>query len=338
MRWACSTTGRQELRDLAERPIPSNRDLGAHMQFDARQSNATVLMKFKQLPGLWHQLARSQASYEQKLKVLRTVAWPRCMYSVATVHLAPAHFTDARAGATNAIGCTKVGANPQIHLSLTTTAITDPESYALRHTVLQYRRQLHPDLSDVTLAPAAATPPRRRKPGPGGVLLTRLEQVCWTYQQHGIFLDGEDGVIHIFDTPIQELRARLLRSWQHMVGRQWEHRLGFQGLRYVCAPLSILATHMQPDECGLIRVAQNGTFYTNATLIHTGKVSDAQCKFCHCEDPVIHRHWECEQTRASRDMIPPMVMEFLKQASQCLLQHAWATELKKCGNLNPALP
>ena len=254
---------------------------------------------------LWHQLARSQAPYAQKkLRVIRTVAWPRCMYGVATVHFGPAHFTDASAGAFNALGCTKAGASPQLHF-LTASACTDPEYFALWHTVLQYRRQMTQELNDLTLAPAAVQPARKRKPGPGGVLLTRLEQICWSYQKDGIFLGGEDAPIHILDSPIQELRFRLTRAWQHMVGRQWEHRImRFQGIHYVCTHLSRPAATFAADELCLIRVAQNGTFFTNDTLIHSGKVSDALCKFCGQPDSVFHRHWECRTTQPGRDCIP----------------------------------
>ena len=324
-RWACTAGGRQEIRDLALQPLDYARDLGAHLQFNARQTNATTTSKFKQLGTLWHQLSRSQAPYEQKLRVLRTVAWPRCMYGVATVHIGPSHFIDARAGAFNALGCTKAGANPQIHF-LTTSAITDPEFYALWHTVVQFRRQMPQDLCDPTLSHAAARSARKRKPGPGGVLISRLEQLCWTYQRDGTFLDGEDASIHIFDTPIQELKYRLTRAWQHMVGRQWEHRMGFSGLRYVCTHLSKPSLTFTPDEQGLLRVAQNGTFYTHDTLVHSGKVPDALCKYCGLHDSVYHRHWECVSTLSSRSRIPVELLQQILQSPACLTQHCWAPE------------
>ena len=280
VRWSCAAEGSREIRQTRAAIVTHAQDLGAHMQFDARRSSRTVLDKFKQLPDLWHLLACSQASYEQKFKILRTVAWPRAMYAISTVHAGPAHFTDARAGAMQVLGATKAGANPQLHLALTTSAITDPESYAFWNSVMQFRRHIPPDLVDLTLAQAAATTSSKSKPGPGGVLLTRFEQICWTYVADGVFHDGEGSFAHIL---------RLARAWQHMVGRKWEHRQGYAALRYVSAPLSQPAPFFSSDETGFIRVAQNGTFYTNDMLLHSGLVPNELCKFCGGQDSVRHR-------------------------------------------------
>ena len=134
------------------------------------------------------------------------------MYAIATVHIGNSFFVDARAGAFNALGCTKAGANPQIHLSLITNPTADPEFFALIPTVLQFRRNIPVELLDLTLAQAAITPARKRKPGPGGVLLTRLNSILWTYVANGIFRDDEGVAIHILDSPIQDLRQRLTRA------------------------------------------------------------------------------------------------------------------------------
>jgi hypothetical protein len=326
IRWACTADGRQQLRDGNETPIEAVRDLGAHMQFNARQTNATVVAKFKQLPTLWHQLARSHAPYQQKLKILRVVAWPRAMYAISTVHLCNSHFVEAPAGAMNALGLTKAGANPQIHLSLTCSPLSDPDFYSIWMTVSQFRRHINPELVDVTLAPSATVAARKQKPGPGGVLLTRLEFLCWTYVRDGIFQDGEGGTIHIIDTPVQELRQRLCRAWHHMTGRKWEFRQGFEGLKYVSVELSRPATSLSPDELGFIRVAQNGTFFTHDTLIHSGLVESACCKFCNQEDSVKHRHWECAHTAASRSAIPPAVLTAIGEFPPCLQEHGWVPE------------
>ena len=325
-RWAVTAAGRQEIRDAEEVVVKAVRDLGAHLQFESRQTNATVTSKFKALPALWHLLSRSHATYDQKLKVLRTVAWPRAMYSVSTVHIGNAHFVDARAGAFQAIGGTKAGANPQIHLSLTTHPSADPEFFALWNTAQQFRRNIPPELLDATLAPTAVVPTRKRKPSPGGVLITRLEAICWAYKADGIFSDGEGGFLHILDTPVQELRRRLTRAWQQMVGGQWEHRKGFQGLRLVSTELSKPESTFASDELGFIRVAQNGTFYTHDTLQHAGIVEEASCKFCQLPDSVFHRHWECSHTESSRNLIPANIREYILHAPQCLQEHGWATE------------
>ena len=75
-----------------------------------------------------------------------------------------------------------------------------------------------------------------------------------------------------------------------------------------------------------IRVAQNGTFYTNDTMVHSGNVPDTCCKFCQLQDSVHHRHWECAHTQGSRSQIPATVMDFFQTAPPCLTQHGWGCE------------
>ena len=326
-RWACDAEGRSHLRALQVAPVKSARDLGAHIQYTANQTNGTVLAKFRQLPDLWHKLARSHSPQAQKLKVLRVVAWPRILYSGAIVHIGRAHFDEARAGAFKALGMQKSGANAQVFLSLMSPPLSDPEFYALWHAVAQFRRHIPEEMIDITLYQAAITPARKRKPGPGGVVITRLEQICWTYVQQGIFRDGEGGTIHILLTPSQELKARMSRAWQHAVGRRWEHRKGFLGMRFVSASLSKIDTvKFSLDEVGFLQVAQTGAFYTAECLQHSGYTDDPNCAKCHAPDSIEHRHWHCPATAASRQLIPGDIMEIINRQEPCTREHGWMPE------------
>ena len=326
-RWACDATGRADLRAMQVTPIKAAKDLGAHIQYTANLTNGTVLAKFRKLPDLWHKLSRSHSPQVQKLKVLRVVAWPRVLYSGAIVHIGKAHFDEARAGAFRALGLQKSGANAQVFLSLMAPAQSDPEFYALWHSVTQFRRHIPEELVDLTLYHAAITPARKRKPGPGGVLITRLESVCWTYVSDGRFNDGEGGTIHILTTPHQELKARLSRAWQHAVGRRWEHRKGFAGLRYVSASLSqIDTTKYSLDDIGFLQVVQTGAFYTADCLQHSRYTDDPRCARCQEQDSVEHRHWQCPATAQSRMAIPVAVQQFIDQQPPCTREHGWIQE------------
>ena len=326
-KWSCDPMGRATLRASHELPVRSAKDLGAHMQYTGNQTNGSVLAKFKQLPELWHKLSRSHSPLAQKLKVLRVVAWPRVLYSGSIVHIGSAHFDEARAGAFKSLGLQKSGANAQIFLSLVAPTATDPEFYALWNSISQFRRHIPVELMDITLYQAAVTPARRRKPGPGGVLISRLEQICWTYMAEGVFRDGEGGTVHILFTPRQELKARLSRAWQHAVGRRWEHRKGFQGLRFVCPLLSkIDSVRHPPDAVGFLQVAQTGAFYTSDCLKHSGFTDSSECTRCHAEDSVEHRHWQCPATAFSRNLIPQEVQTHIDASEPCLREHGWMPE------------
>ena len=336
--WSCDPTGRASLRAQNALPVRAAKDLGAHMQYTANQTNGSVLAKFRQLPELWHKLSRSHAPQAQKLKVLRVVAWPRVLYSGSIVRIGPAHFDEARAGAFRAIGLQKSGANAQIFLSLVANVGTDPEFYALWNAVTQFRRHISDELLDVTLQQAAVTPPRQRKPGPGGVLVTRLERLCWSYVSNGQFRDGEGGMVHILQTPRQELKARLSRAWQHAVGRRWEHRKGFQGLRFVCPALSrIDDSKYAPDAVGFLQVAQTGAFYTADCLKHSGFTDSSLCTRCATEDSIEHRHWHCPATAQSRSQIPPDIQSKIDTMEPCLREHGWMPEPEEVRNFKSSL-
>ena len=295
---------------------------------------------FDQIPATAWALAPpgSQSSLVQS-----EVAYPQgcCLATCHVCHLHSAHwcrtFAEARAGAFNALGGTKAGANPQIHLALTTSTITDPEFYALWQSVLHFRRHIHPDMLDLTLGPAAVVSAKKRKPGPGGVLLTRLEQICWTYLSDGQFQDGEGGRLHILSTPIQEMQWRLSRSWHHMVGRKWEFRKGFAGFRFVCPRLSKPALGLAADDQGFIRAAQNGTFYTNDQFVISGYVDTDACKFCGQPDSTSHRYWTCAASQPSRDLLNHEVAAAIPDLPPCTLQHGWATEPESVRDFKSAL-
>ena len=118
------------------------------------------------------------------------MAWPRILHAGSIVHIGNAHFDEARAGAEKALGMQNSGTNAQIILAPTTDTMAD---YTLWNAVSCFRRHMNPEL---------VTPSRKRKPRPAGVLITRLEQVCWTYIADGTFRDGEGGTIHILLTVV----------------------------------------------------------------------------------------------------------------------------------------
>ena len=182
------------------------------------------------------------------------------------------------------------------------------------------------DLVDLTLAQAANTPPKQRKPGPGGVLITWFEKISWTYRASGVFQDSEGSCIHILHTPHQELRQRTARAWQQWVGHQFEQRKGFDQFRHVRPSLSSPCTTLTPDEKGFIRIAQNGSFYTADMLQISGHVSDSKCKFCEQDDSVHHRHWDCSATAFSRALMPPDILKAVLHGPQCLREHGGAVE------------
>lgn len=58
------------------------RDLGAHLAFSRQRTNKTVTARLDDLESLWTRLKASKASYQAKVRALRTVAWPRGLFGV----------------------------------------------------------------------------------------------------------------------------------------------------------------------------------------------------------------------------------------------------------------
>ena len=99
------------------------------------------------------------------------------------------------------------------------------------------------------------------------------------YIHDGWFSDGEGRHVHVFASPVQEMKERLLRAWQHHVGKKWPIGKAFKVCsRFVFSPV-FLTTHLSRDQVGLLRVLQCGTFITGDTLQHSNASGSSGCEF-----------------------------------------------------------
>ena len=135
------------------------------------------------------------------------------------------------------------------------------------------------------LAQAFWQPDRLKRPGPIGVLAARLSQVGWRLVQGFTFVDQEEQLVDIVNSPIQELRAKAKRARHHKVGCEWAFRKGFAGLQYVDVTTSTQPVpNASQEEAGLIRALLNGTFMTQDHVCEAHEAEDNKCKFCgHCD-------------------------------------------------------
>ena len=283
--------------------------------------------KCQELQGLWRKLAQSRAPLTQKLRILTTVAWPRAFHSASIVHLSNATLTDLRRDAVKALGINKSGLNPQVYLSLQGNALCDPGFFILWDALCKFRRFVHADSAEAMLQQVAWTPSRSKKPGFIGVLTSRLSQIGWAWSHGTCFLDQDGSRIDILHGSIQELKYRVKRSWHHMVGSLVMERKGFEGIQTVDAWTSgTPVPDMSPEETGLIRILQAGTFMTHDHLHSAGLVDTDKCKFCGEADSMEHRHWQCSETQAIREALPPEIHHFMQQAPACARERGWFRE------------
>ena len=337
--WSCDTQGRKILRQQDQVVLQQARDLGGHISYTGHQTNSTVVKKCKDLEDLWPRLAQSMAAISKKQQMLIMVAWPRALHAASVVHLSDAILTDMRRGAMKGLALDKAGANPLLQLSLgEPSPMSDPGFYILWDSITKFRRLSAQDTANMMLAEVAWIPDRKKKPGPYGVLTTRLSKLNWQYYAETSFVDHEYNIIDIWQAPIQELKLRVQKAWFRQVGIEVEHRHGFEGMQNV----DVLASQIKNpkwthEEVGLIRVLHNGTMITNDHLFSIGRTDTNNCRFCGERDSLEHRHWQCEATDQFRQTLTNEVKEYADQLPQCARERAWFPVIPEVENFQRQL-
>ena len=326
--WSTDPGSRVDLRQGELTLETSARDLGGHMQYTACKSNASVRKKCEELSQLWPYLRRSGAPKEHKVRTLKTVAWPRALHGASTVNLNKNTFDSMRAGAMKALSLDKLGSNSQIHWSLIENPLCDPEFYALWSSCLALRRHHLETVTARAFDFASEVPKSKRKPGPAGLLLSKLEQMGWQHVRGFLFLDSYRNPIHLLETPIQELKQRVRQEWRQYVGSLWSSRFGFEGLQCVDAQLSqVSSAEHNRDEVGALITLQQGTFCTHDQLCGAKQVDSKDCRFCGSPDSLEHRHWHCPSTSFSRQLMDETSRIVGPSLPPCTRDRGWMVEV-----------
>eukprot|EP00435_Cladocopium_sp_Y103_P072149 s282_g39.t1 len=147
--WSTQGSGRRHLR---EQQVGTDfqiqhwaRDLGGHMTYTRQHTNRTVVKRLENMPPLWNLLARSLAPYPQKLRSLRSKAWPLALHGSPSVMLADNHFTTLRTGAMRGLREHASGVNPMLHLSAVEHPMHDPQFHVLVSSVMTLRAHGPPE-------------------------------------------------------------------------------------------------------------------------------------------------------------------------------------------------
>lgn len=330
MVWSITGEGRKELKTWGPTVVKNVRDLGGHLQFTKQQTNGTVVKKCEQLKSLWKRLACSRAPLAHKCRVVRVKAWPRALHASPGVHICTATFDDIRAASFKPLGISKAGVNSKLLWALVTHPAHDPECYAILASVRFFRKLVDCTLAGPYLKHASERPERARCPGPLGVLVSRLDPLGWRYIQHDVFVDHNGLPIGIQTMPGQEVVMRVCEAFQQKIGQECSTRKGFSGLHNVDAQVTSNSQKgLTVDQKGLIRALLTGAFMTADQLqaiAHSLSDTDKTCKFCGEPDSLVHRHWECVCTEASRSRISDEDMRMIQSQPACFRERGWAVE------------
>ncbi len=322
--WSTQPDERSFFKAQGHQVMSSARDLGGHLNYNRQNTLHTIRARLTEIRELWVWLAKSCAPLPQKLKALECVAWPRCLHSIPTLHIAEAHFCRLRSAAVKSLHAYKHGANPMLHLSLVCPTKFDPEFYALWVTVRMFRKHCNPDIAFPLLTAIANCGMRQFYQGPCGALLSVFATVAWTWEEDHTIIDHEGLRLHLLHSPIQVLKTRLMWAWQLAVGSKLCTRDEFMGLQYVDRELTMQKMDRHAaDSQGLLRILLNGTFFTRDKLHHNGYHPNKNCPFCGSVDGVYHRHWECTHFQDLTNQVLPQTRTFLEGMPDCMALHGW---------------
>ena len=327
--YVCSTnpTSRREFRQQ-QLPIKRwARDLGGHIQYTRQTTNCTIVSRCMKLDPVWQKLGRSLAPYSQKLRAIRAKAWPQGLHGCASTHLSDDLFDHLRTGAMKGLGVSKSGTSPAVHLSLLEPPKTDPQYHVLLETITMARTQILPEIAGFILGQIAYDKQRRPAPGPCSVILSRLQQLSWTWQHATVFKDHQGRSLDVWNQSIQEVRFCLAQGWQDRIQGIASKRKSFRGLNQISPRLTTAGlSRWQPEEQALLRASLNGTFFTEDKLKHHKKNGDGKCAFCEAGDSQAHRHWECAKFVECRQHLSPDQIDEICMMAPSVSHHGWVPE------------
>ena len=325
--WATSAKCRKTFKTRGHVVLLHSKDLVGHLNYSKRGTNYSLRARTTKCKPMWGWLSRSHANTTQKLRVLHSVAWPRCLHGIAGVDIGIDHFTTLRASAMQAKRWEKHGSSSCVQFGLITEPRFDPAFYATLMTVTEFRKYSNSAIAYEVLDQLVTQPPSRILPGPCGVLLSRLHAIHWRWEGNGFLRDHQGLLLHTTDSPIQLLRMRLEHAWAASVGHKLASRAEFHGLADVDVSCSThTARTFSQVEQGLLRVAMNGSFFTRDKQFSSGKFLSKQCPWCEVEDSVHHRTWECPHFQHQRAKLSQAQVQFIFSQPECTRLHGWFIE------------
>ena len=320
--WSTCPTTRRMLRTSDFVVKHHCRDLGAHVVYSKQIANSTTLLRLQELDDFWTKLSALKASYSQKMRLIKTVAWPRAFHAISAVVLGRKRFQSVRAKAMQAIGLDKAGANGHVQLVLD-SAFADPQSFTLLETIRDFR-DLGADSDQLD---------RLIRIGIGldhspyntvnQILCQRLHQVGMTVLSDGFVVD-DFGKWNLAESDFGEVKFRLQQAWLKVVNSHVQHRVDFQGFGGVDLQATRCDVETRPPiEQGVLRRCLNGTTNTLDVVCHWSDNGAHLCPECGSSDSLHHRLWECPFVNDLRSCINADILHHITAAPSCCRLRGW---------------
>eukprot|EP00438_Fugacium_kawagutii_P030157 Skav235179 [mRNA] locus=scaffold721:273036:277949:- [translate_table: standard] len=320
--WSTSAAVRKQFRQAGVPVKRQAKDLGAHLGFSKQFTNSSQVQRLQELEDFWKQLQGSHAPYRSKVRMLKTVAWPRGLRAISAAPLGNQQWLQARRHANKAIGMQKPGVNPLILLGMVEQAC-DPYFVGVLQTVLVARQMKHADFWQAEVFPVAMGVVSSNPTSQVAILVNRLQSLGFGVQPDGSLLDRV-GSFHPARVNYSELLVRFQAAWVRYVASQVRHRQDFAGLHVADTGTTQKALHaLLPDEQAMMRLGLAGGQFTQDA--HANWDTDnTQCKWCGEADSLSHKYFECAHTRSIRERLAPTVIQHLPELPPVLTLRGWA--------------
>ena len=323
--WSTHSTMRAQLRQHDFVVKLDAGDLGAHLTYSRQVRNISLIARFEGLSDFWLKLRSAEASYHNKMIVIRQAAWPRAMHGIAASTVGRKHFHRLRAQVLRSLGLEKPGANAWLQLHLEKQS-TDPQLFALEQTVRDFRDLTGGDAGldafsrcirgDQDFSPNSVT----------SILIDRVHWLGWQVLPEAWVCDAW-GPFSLLLSSWAELKLRLQWSWHSVVAQNVKTKVGFENFHQVDPWVTAMSLQEYgPYERGVLMRLMNGSTVTNQHACHWSFDGSDQCIFCHRADSLMHRFWECPHHGDLRKDLPAEVLNFALNGPPEICLHAWTLQ------------
>ena len=284
--------------------------------------NSSLLQRIESLADFWWKLGRARGSMSQKLRAIRTGAWPRALHGVSSVIVGKKHWPPLRTQYMQALKVAKPGANPYLQMLLDGFCC-DPQLYAIWTSLLDFRALGSNDSQLAMLDLIGRQAVDAAQASVSQVLCHRIHQLGWAIGSGGLVTD-RFGQFSLGDCCVGELQTRVSRGWLDFVATQVSTRLDFKDFGQVDVPGTRKGLQCFPvvDQAAL-RAVMNGTTFTNRHAYHWSDDGSDLCPECGAVDSLRHKYWECPWVSALISTVPSDVLDVLPTLPEWARDRGW---------------
>ena len=320
--WSTASETRASLRAEGKLVRLSARDLGAHVVYSRQLSNKTVALRIQDLLPFWSQLAAVSGSHDQKLRVVRSAAWPRAFHACAAVVIGRRFVDGLRSECLRSVKLNKPGASPLLQFCVERDG-TDPQQWIITETIRSFREArgagpVDEALDTIAQGTACYIPGTLHE-----ILYQRLQQLGWRVIQ-GTCVEDHIGRFDLLTVDWGSLLLRMHWAWTLAVAGKLSHRPSFSSFWRVDRVATKFGLLAFPEyDQGILRRHLNGSLLTNEVCSKWTSSGSDRCKFCGAVDTLRHRLWHCSGSEALRAQVEDVTLSVVSSMPDVSVVHGW---------------